>query len=385
MPIPGTENASFAFFSPNGRTVGFLGDRKLKRVSIDGDDVRVLVDVPNAQRAGWAEDGWIYWGEDEGLTLRRVRESGGAAETIGPLPGVMGDVLPDGRSILLSLKEGRLSSDYGSIALLDLATLETRTLLESGYDARYAATGHLIFGRGGNLLAVPFDAERRTVSGDPVTVVRGVAMDSFFAQVQVAVSRAGSLVFVPGGDRALGTIATVDRDGKEEILPIEPRIFGVFDLSDDDRLLALHVGDINDYVWIHDLESGEGRRLAGSTDDGWPFWSHGGDRLAFTRQGKPLLKLMVQDVEGGRPARQIFFANSNGWSALPVTTEPELDIGPPRLAFQAEFLDTPGLSYDVSSDGQRLYILKSVAPTVRDRIHVVANLDVELERLAPVD
>ena len=45
----------------------------------------------------------------------------------------------------------------------------------------------------------------------------------------------------------------------------------------------------------------------------------------------------------------------------------------------------PGLSYDVSSDGQRLYILKSVAPTVRDRIHVVANLDAELERLAPAD
>ena len=34
---------------------------------------------------------------------------------------------------------------------------------------------------------VPFDPERRVVTGDPVTVVRGVAMDSLFGHVQVAV------------------------------------------------------------------------------------------------------------------------------------------------------------------------------------------------------
>jgi serine/threonine-protein kinase len=486
-PIPGTENATFAFFSPDGRTLGFLAERKLKRVGIYGDDLRVLADAPNTQRAGWTEDGWIYWGDTEGFVLRRMRESGGSAETIAQLDGVLGDVLPDGRSVLLSPKEsGRLSSDYGSVALLDLETLETRTLLESGYDARYAPPGHLVFGRGGNLLAVGFDAESRSVTGDPVTIVREVAMDSFFAHVQVAVSRAGSLIYLPGGDRALGTIASVDRDGTETLLGVEPRIFGALDLSDDDRRLALHVGDVADYIWIHDLERGGGQRLAGSAGVGWPLWSHHGDRLAITRQERGTAKLMVQEVAGGRPAHQvfeapagyasanawapddqaivvdttgdldlvvvdlddpestlqlgsasdayswaafspdgrwlihgdfagsglwvrsypdgelverlalvdsgefrwcgacgeIFFADRNGWNAMAVTTEPELRLGPPRLVFQTEFLDTMGLSYDVSSDGQRLYVLKTVAPQIRDRIHVVANLSAELERPA---
>lgn len=147
VPIAGTESATFAFFSPDGKTLGFLADRKLKRVAIDGDDLRILADVPNGQRAGWTEDGWIYWGEDEGLTLRRVRESGGVTETIARLGDTMGDVLPDGRSVLFSRKQGRLGSDYGSIMLFDVESREARTLLDSGYDARYVAPGHLVFGR----------------------------------------------------------------------------------------------------------------------------------------------------------------------------------------------------------------------------------------------
>ena len=66
--IPGSEGATFAVFSPDGRSIGFLAnDAKVRRMSLDGDDLRVLCDFRNAQRVLWAEDGWIYFGDDEGV------------------------------------------------------------------------------------------------------------------------------------------------------------------------------------------------------------------------------------------------------------------------------------------------------------------------------
>jgi hypothetical protein len=44
-------------------------------------------------------------------------------------------------------------------------------------------------------------------------------------------------------------------------------------------------------------------------------------------------------------------------------------------------VDTPGLSYRLSSDGGRLYYVRS-HPPVRDRTHVIQNWFSELEEVA---
>ncbi len=49
-----------------------------------------------------------------------------------------------------------------------------------------------------------------------------------------------------------------------------------------------------------------------------------------------------------------------------------------------DFQDTDGYSYDVSADGQYLYVVKSAAPDERRRLHFVTGWLGELERLVPV-
>ena len=230
-------------------------------------------------------------------------------------PGTVGDLLPGGRSFLLT--EGRgLSGDFGHIRLLDLESGDTRTVIEGGYDARFVPPGYLLFARGGNLLAVRFDSETGTVSGEPVTVVRGVSMDSTFAQVQVAVSRSGAVALVPGTDRSVASVGWIDRQGSRGLLPLEPRLYGSLDLTRDDRYLALHVGDVKDYVVVYDLELGQERRLPGSRGDGWPVWSRDGRRIAFTREGEPY-RTMVANADGSDPVEllQSDFVDPSVWSA----------------------------------------------------------------------
>lgn len=59
--------------------------------------------------------------------------------------------------------------------------------------------------------------------------------------------------------------------------------------------------------------------------------------------------------------------------SIKIRTEPDLQWDPPRLAFQTDFLDSPGRSYDVSPDGMRFLVVKLAEPDIRNRINLVVN------------
>jgi Tol biopolymer transport system component len=45
-PLTGTDGASWPFWSPDGRSVGFFADGKLKRIDVDGGQLQNLTDAP---------------------------------------------------------------------------------------------------------------------------------------------------------------------------------------------------------------------------------------------------------------------------------------------------------------------------------------------------
>jgi hypothetical protein len=85
------------------------------------------------------------------------------------------------------------------------------------------------------------------------------------------------------------------------------------------------------------------------------------------------------------PSGELFFRSGGRWMASRVETHPELRWGPPELVWESDYVDTPGLSYDVSQDGRYLYVLKSVHKPDASRLHVVTNWFEELNRIVPTD
>ena len=80
IPLPGTTGAMHPFFSPDGRSIGFLAfeDRTLKIRRIDTGDPAVstvgsLVGASSVFGASWADDGFIYFVPDWALGLWRVK------------------------------------------------------------------------------------------------------------------------------------------------------------------------------------------------------------------------------------------------------------------------------------------------------------------------
>ena len=156
-------------------------------------------------------------------------------------------------------------------------------LIERGRDARYLPTGHLVYGSNGVLLAVPFDAARRQLTGGAVPLVEGVAGGGVGSDTMQFAVRAGALVYVPGvvGGRLAPVL--VDRDGREEAIPAEGREYRRLRVSPDGTRVAVEVEDpANSDIWIWDFAREQLTRLTfDAAHDSHPIWTPDGARVVF--------------------------------------------------------------------------------------------------------
>ena len=150
-PIRGTENARGPFFSPDGEWVGFSAERQLKKVAISGGASVRLCDAGGfggVLGARWGADDTIVFGE-RGAGIMQVSADGGAPEVLIPLDtteevGHGPQVLPGEKAVLFTLGDGS-GWDDAQIVVHSLETGERKVLIESGKDARYVPTGHLVY------------------------------------------------------------------------------------------------------------------------------------------------------------------------------------------------------------------------------------------------
>ncbi|HEY6371309.1 MAG TPA: protein kinase, partial [Candidatus Sulfotelmatobacter sp.] len=91
--VPGTEGAVYPFWSPNGRSLGFFADGKLKTIDVaSGRSAQSLADSPFGRGGSWSKDGVILYnaGRVERLVSHPVlRRNAGAGDQAGrfPVPG----------------------------------------------------------------------------------------------------------------------------------------------------------------------------------------------------------------------------------------------------------------------------------------------------------
>ena len=83
-PVPGTEGARSAFFSPDSQWIGFFAEGKLKKVAVSGGATVTLCDAPDNRGGTWSDDGTIFFTPrgSVGVGLSRVSSAGGTPEVI---------------------------------------------------------------------------------------------------------------------------------------------------------------------------------------------------------------------------------------------------------------------------------------------------------------
>jgi serine/threonine-protein kinase len=250
MALAGTEGAGRPFFSPDGEWIGFVAGNVLRKVPVSGGAPVALMEVNRVSGASWVAPDRILLIDNGGFDLHTVSASGTRTDSTVHLATQFGepDPLPGGEWVA-----GQLSS--GQLALLSPATgrelaitrrgvmpLDSvrQTDLLFGTSPRWVPAGDLVYAAGdGVLMAMPFDGERRAVTGGPVPVASGVRMEGGFGSAEFAVGDDGTLVYLPGGNQLYATFALVSPGGKVDTLPLPRGPYTQPRLSPDGTQLAV--------------------------------------------------------------------------------------------------------------------------------------------------
>ncbi|HEU5248902.1 MAG TPA: hypothetical protein VFW15_02855, partial [Thermoanaerobaculia bacterium] len=293
VPIPGTDEATFPFWSPDSRSIGFFARGRLKVVEASGSAPapRALADVGVARGGSWSADGTILFCPSLRHHLMRVPAAGGNAVAVtrleeGEIDHSWPWFLPDGRRFLFRIRY--FQTDRNALFLASLDSKERRLVLQIDSDVAYSS-GHLVFRRGDRLMAAPFDPAKGRIEGEPVELAQGVEYNPSSAKTVFSVSE-NLLAYAGRSGLRLSRLVWFDRTGRElgDVGP--PAIYISPTLSRDGRKVAVSLAEdvaMPPDVWIYDAALRSGTRLTrGRLAELIPVFSPDGRRIVFASNQK---------------------------------------------------------------------------------------------------
>jgi len=265
--------------------------------------------------ANWGPEGSIVFNPSNNHGLSRVSANGGEVEVLTSPDRErleksyrFPELLPGGEAVLFTLMRADLETfDDAPIAVLSLETGEYEVVLEGGASPRYSPSGHLVYTRGGSLLAVPFDLAELRVTGTPVPVLDGLSMWSLGGSADFSFSREGTLLYAPGDawGESDHRIVWVDRQGRSQPLLDTPRPYFNLRLSPDGGRLAVTIGEANTSLWVYDLRRSSMSRVAFGWDNPAPDWTPDGRQITFMSNRSGVYNLYQMAADGSGEAERL--------------------------------------------------------------------------------
>jgi serine/threonine-protein kinase len=312
QPIKGTDDSPMVpVFSPDGRSIAYgtvSGQNFVIRTipATGGTSVKVT-DLPLASNeGGWtAADASIAWDGNQIIGVGpkgiwTVPASAGVPQALVSLDpaaevATAPQLLDNGRQVQFTLRRvGETGAEASSIVVQTVGSSTRKILVRAAKFGAILPSGHLVYLRGTDLLALPFEARRLEVTGDPMVIATGVT-------AQWAISNTGTIAYQISAAVSPRTLVWVDRHGKEDPIAMPPQIGSLIRLSPDGRRLAL-TGGSEIRVWT--FEKSTMTRLSESGVGHWDaVWRGDGRRLLFS-SGSSLtaMRIIMKAADGGGAA-----------------------------------------------------------------------------------
>jgi serine/threonine protein kinase len=302
-PVRGTEQGSNPFWSPDGRSLGFFADGKLKRIDIAGGTPQVLANAPLKYGGSWNSSGVIIYTPGAAVPVFRISDQGGQPTPVTKLePGKHSghswpQFLPDGNHLLFSISG---TAESRGVYVVALDGSGQHRLTDADLAGEAFGMGHVFFVKQGTLFAQRLDLDRLELAGTPFAVAERIAIDNIFPALSAAVP--GPIGYRTSGN-ALRQLTWFDRSGNRIGRVGEPDSESLqsVELSPDGRHAA-SVRNINGNqdVWVIELEKGVLDRFTfDPASDVNPVWSPDGRQIAFTSNRTGSYIIYKKAVGGG--------------------------------------------------------------------------------------
>jgi serine/threonine protein kinase/Tol biopolymer transport system component len=321
--LSGTEGASFPFWSPDNRYIGFFSGGKMKRIEASGGPPLSICDLVDPRGASWGKNGVIVFPTDQTVGISQVPDAGGVPKQITSLDSTRNEqthrwpyFLPDGNHFLYFARTTAVGSgsalDAVYVASLD-GTVNKRLL--AGTSNIAYASGYLLYMRESSLMAHSFDPDALELRGDPFPIAEAVQFNLRYSIATFSVSNTGVLVYQGQSSTSTPELALVDLKGKKTVSLKEAEIFVSARLSQDARRIAMdlyHTGARNSDVWLYEIDRGVNTRFTFDPSVDWyPIWSPDGNHVVFSSRRKDHYDL-YQKVSSGATNEQLLFESPYG-------------------------------------------------------------------------
>jgi len=315
--LPGTEDASNPFWSPDSQFVGFFARGEVKKIAISGGPPQTLTQAPSANAAGgqsaggtWSREGMILFTANG--TINRVSEAGGVSSQVTTLDPSKSEIahdwpqfLPDGNHFLFLGYGSGTQTGAGSSAVYvaSLDSKERKLILNSTTSALYVLSGYLLFTRQGTLLAQPFDAARLQLTGEAVPIAQRVQTAGVLGRSAFTASDGGVLAYRNGGTEAPLSLVWISRNGTEQRLNAPTHNYVLPRLSPDGQRVAAGIEESESQIWTYDLSRDALTRLTfDGTSNVDPIWTPDGKRIVFKGNKN---RLFWQPADGSGAAEEL--------------------------------------------------------------------------------
>jgi Tol biopolymer transport system component len=292
--LPGTQNASYPFWSPDNAYIAFFANGKLQKVAVSGGTPQVLASALAARGGSWGSTGVIIYAPNAESPIWRINVDGTGTAPVTEDIRTKDDqshrwpvFLPDGHHFLFwagnfgNSKDDRLSGIF--VASLEGKERKLVTLCHSsfGYDSRnlfYADDQR-------QLVSIAFDASATRVSGSTTILanVVGFQPSTYWAAFTVAPN--GTLIYNTSVGAAESALTWMDRSGKELGRIGDPAIMANPTLSPDGSRVAVDISDEkanNVDLWIESTTRVANSRFTfDPAEEVVGVWSRDGRTVAY--------------------------------------------------------------------------------------------------------
>jgi Tol biopolymer transport system component len=325
QPLPGTEGASYPFWMHDSRSIGFFAGGAsggaLKRIDLDGGTPKTLASAPGGCGGTATTDGVVLFAPSSLGPLMRVSAAGGTpveSTTLGPQQSAhrWPYMLPGSHRFLFYVFG---APEVAGIYLGALDGSASARLTPADSAGVYLPSGWLLWARAGALVAQRLDLAQAALTGEPVTLADGVAVDANSLSA-VSVSATGLVAYRTSGasrrqlmwvDRSGSPLGTVGAPDINDLA--HPR------LSPDGRRVVVHrTVQGNSDIWL--LDGARTSRLTfDAAVDERPIWSHDGTRLVFRSNRAGRWDLYEKQTSGAGAEERIVSSEGSkaaySWSA----------------------------------------------------------------------
>ncbi len=285
-PLPGTRDATYPFWSPDSRHVGFFADQQLKTIAVaGGGPAQSICQVSNGRGGAWNSAGEIIFAASDN-PLFRVSISERKPSELGPLPaGHQGhrwpQLLPDEKRVLFWVRS--TDQNVEGIYAMSLDNPGQPQRLRAAVGNGLYASDHLLYVQEGVLVAERFDPATLRLSGEILPL--GLPVSGSSTRYSPFSVGAGVLATWAAGAASSELVWFSRRTGQTMGKIGSPARYVDFQLSPDGDSLAfarVDPGDNTSDLWLFDLVRQIPRPLTSNPNtDATPVWAASGKRLIF--------------------------------------------------------------------------------------------------------